>query len=68
MIESIINNTLLLAIASATAYNTYLTLQTKEIALKTEVNTNSMKDALVLSTAKASRLEGRAEVRAENAR
>jgi len=30
-----------------------------------EVNTNSIKDALVESTAKASRLEGRAEQRAE---
>jgi len=30
-----------------------------------EANTNSIKDALVESTAKASRLEGRAEQRAE---
>jgi hypothetical protein len=36
------------------AYNTYLTR-------RTELNTNSMKDALVASTAKASHAEGLAE-------
>ena len=36
------------------AYNTYLTR-------RTEINTNSMKDALVASTAKASHAEGLAE-------
>jgi len=41
------------------AYNTYLTR-------RTEKNTNSMKDALVASTAKASHAEGLAEGKASN--
>lgn len=40
-------------------------VEAKEIALKTELNTNSMKDALVASTKVAAHLEGRDEARAE---
>ena len=38
--------------------------ETKAIALNTELNTNSMKDALVASTAKASHAEGMADEKA----
>lgn len=40
-------------------------IEAKDIALKTELNTNSMKDALVASTAKAAHAEGKDEARAE---
>ncbi len=40
-------------------------IEAKEIAQKTEINTNSMKDALVASTKAASHAEGREEARVE---
>ena len=49
----------------------YFTHRTYKVALKTEKNTNSMKDALVKATAEASfsagKREGRSDVEAENA-
>ena len=67
------NNTLaLLGVAAFNAVTAYLTWRTHNIALKQtdtiqllEKNTNSIKDALVASTAKASRAEGVAAGRME---
>lgn len=61
---------MIIAVASAyTAYQAKRTkdtaVQTLEVARVTEVNTNSMKDALVAATKTASHLEGRAELRKE---
>jgi hypothetical protein len=42
-----------------------MSAKTREIVLKTELNTNSMKDALVASTAVASHAEGKEEGRVE---
>jgi len=41
---------------------------TKDDIRKVEIATNSMKDALVLATAKASKAEGKEEQRLENAK
>jgi hypothetical protein len=51
------NTFMLLIVAALNAYTAYL-------SLRTEKNTNSMKDALVASTAKASHAEGLAEGKA----
>lgn len=63
----------LLFIAALTAFTAWTNLrtariatETKAIALKTEIASNSMKDALVAATATASKAEGRDEMRAEN--
>lgn len=43
----------------------YIASQTREIAQKTELNTNSMREALVIEKGKASFHEGKEEGRAE---
>jgi hypothetical protein len=53
-----VNTVLLLLVAIATAINTYF-------SRKTELNTNSMKDALVKATGEASQAKGRDEMREE---
>lgn len=69
------NNLVLLAIAVFTFANTAflwwsnhntqkVVTETRNIALKTELNTNSMKDALVRATVLASEAKGRDEQRA----
>lgn len=69
----IINNIVLAIIAVASAYTAWQASKTKDIAAKTyelskltEINTNSMKDALVAATKVSAHLEGRAELRKEN--
>lgn len=52
------DNLILLGIAALNAFTAYMAWQTKGIALKTELNTNSMKDALVETTRAQSRAEG----------
>jgi len=51
---ALLNTFMTCVVSLLVAYNTYLTR-------RTEINTNSMKDALVASTAKASHAEGLAE-------
>ena len=58
MKEVDVNTVLLLLVAIATAINTYF-------SRKTELNTNSMKDALVKATGEASQAKGRDEMREE---
>ena len=58
---------LLLTIAVTNLVTGVLVLIAKRDINKIEVATNSMKDALVVSTAKASKAEGKAEQRAETA-
>lgn len=54
----------LLTIAALNAYTAWLAYRTKQDMHKVEIATNSMKDALVASTAKASHAEGMADQRA----
>lgn len=55
----------LLGIAAMNAFTAYLSFKTHSQIRVLEKNTNSIKDALVLSTAKASRSQGNVEGRAE---
>lgn len=54
----------LLIIALLNAFTAWMSYKTKQDMRKVEVATNSMKDALVASTAKASHAEGMADQRA----
>lgn len=70
MNEPWINNLILLLIAAISAWTAWTTRQTKAVAVesldvskKTEINTNSMKDALVKATAEASHAAGVTEER-----
>lgn len=65
-----INNLILLLISVITAWTAYQTRQTKlaavetlDLSKKTELNTNSMKDALVKATAESSHAAGANEER-----
>lgn len=67
-----INTLMLLGIAALNAFTAWMTwrtsediLQTKKDVRKIELATNSMHDALVATTAKASHAVGKAEGRAE---
>jgi uncharacterized protein (UPF0333 family) len=53
-----LNNVILLAIAILTAFTTIMTYFTRSDMKKVEIATNSMKDALVKSTAEASYAAG----------
>ncbi len=61
----LVNNIVLLLIGLTSLYTAWLSKKTKEAAEKTEVNTNSMKDALILSTREASHAAGKEEGRIE---
>ena len=59
------NLILILMIAALNAFTAWTTMQSKKTIIELEKNTNSIKDALVASTAKASHAEGMAEGKAE---
>lgn len=59
-----LNSILLLAIALANCLQAYFYMRTHRAIETLEINTNSIKDALVATTAKASEAKGRAEERA----
>ena len=59
------NLMLILFIAVLNAYTAWMTQQQKKTIALLEKNTNSIKDALVASTAKASLAEGKVAGRAE---
>lgn len=65
MEQSTINLFLILAVAIINLYTAILTRRNKDTIELLEKNTNSIKDALVASTAKASNAEGHAEGHAE---
>lgn len=54
---------LMLAIAALNAFTAYISWEAKKDIHKVEVATNSMKDALVRATAKASHAEGMSDQR-----
>jgi len=69
------NTVVLFLIALANAFTAYMVqrthkvaVQTQEYSLQTEKNTNSMKDALVAATDKASFAAGKDEARGEGER
>lgn len=66
-VVNLLNTIALLGIAFLTYRTHSLTKETKDVAVKTEVNTNSMREALVKSTAVASHAEGKVEGLAEAA-
>lgn len=59
------NNLILLGIAALNCLGVYLAYRTKQDMMKVEIATNSMKDALVKSTAEASFAAGSTEARKE---
>lgn len=61
MEQSTINLILILAVAVINLYTAVLTRNQRQVISLLEKNTNSIKDALVASTAKASNAEGHAE-------
>jgi len=61
-----LNMLVLLGIAVMNAYTAYAVNKTHNLALKTELNTNSMKDALVKATGIAAHAEGREEGRLQS--
>lgn len=72
MDQTFYNNLVLLGIGVIAAFNAWQSTKTQkisqealEISRKTEINTNSMKDALVAATKLASHAEGLAEGRVE---
>lgn len=58
-----LNNMAILAIALTNAFTAIMVWRTHQISKKTELNTNSMKDALVAATKVASHAEGMEEGR-----
>ena len=58
----------LIVVAVVQFATAWLVLQAKNDIRKVEIATNSMKDALVLATARASHAEGKEEQRQENAK
>ncbi len=61
MDASLINNIVLLLIGLVGIYTAYQAKQTKIAAEKTETNTNSMREQLVIATGTASHAAGKAE-------
>lgn len=60
LISNNLNTALLLGIAGIQCLTAYQTYRTMKISKMTELNTNSMKDALIASTKLASYAEGKA--------
>ena len=65
IIDFDLNNLMFLLIAVSNTVTAYFVYRSKSDIHRIEVATNSMKDALVASTAKASHAEGREEMRIE---
>jgi len=61
MEQSTINLILIVVVALINLYTAILTRNNKDTIAKLELNTNSIKDALVAATAKASNAQGHAE-------